>query len=511
MDSATFGTLNYFILGLYLVAMLGVGAYFFRKQEDSEMFFLAGRKLPWLAVAMSMYASLTSAVTYLGVPGTAYAENISLVIVCIMSPIVAPFILLIFYPLYHRLRVTTSYEYIQQRFGRAAHRSVAGLFVLARLGWLGTVVYAPSMALSIASGIPLWGCIGMMGLLATVYTALGGLAAVVWTDVIQFIILIGGAIWVAVSLVQGVDGGVEHIMTVARETGRLHIADWKPNLFALTGPVVAISFFLQLMQDYGTDQVSVQRLVATGSLRSTVKSVAFNACTDFFIIALLLFIGLGLFTFFEHTALPPDITSDKVMPYYIIHYLPQGVSGLLITAVFAAAMSSMDSGINSIATVLIKDFRKPAISLQLTADSQEEKLSAVSCKPSALNDVTLARILTVVLGVAATGVAFYAATLDSILQAFFGFMGMFSAPVLALFLLGTLTRRGNFQGWLIGMVASLLVSVWLQKFTAVNGIYYFPFSFAVSFGIALLASPFFKSPPAPRDLTIYKATAEHAE
>ena len=132
----TFGTLNYLVLGLYLTAMLGVGAYFARRQENSEMFFLAGRRLPWLAVAMSMYASLTSAVTYLGVPGTAYAENISLVIVCIMSPIVAPFILLIFYPLYHRLRVTTSYEYIHHRFGRGAHRTVAALFVLARLGWL---------------------------------------------------------------------------------------------------------------------------------------------------------------------------------------------------------------------------------------------------------------------------------------------------------------------------------------------------------------------------------------
>jgi len=504
MDTATFGTLNYLVLGVYLAAMLGIGAYFSRKQEDSEMFFLAGRKLPWLAVAMSMYASLTSAVTYLGVPGTAYAENISLVIVCIMSPVVAPFILLIFYPLYHRLRVTTSYEYINQRFGRAAHRSVAGLFVLARLGWLGTVIYAPAMAMSIATGIPLWSCICMMGLLATAYTALGGLAAVVWTDVIQFIILIGGAVWVAVSLVHGIDGGAGHIMSVARETGRLHIADWKPNLFALTGPAVAISFFFQLMQDYGTDQVSVQRLIASGSLRSTVKSVAFNACTDFFIIGLLLFIGLGLFTFFHQPspgsgvtglpALPADITSDKIMPYYIIHYLPQGVSGLLITAVFAAAMSSMDSGINSIATVLIKDF--PLL--------RSNGGPAVASGEGGYNEVRTARILTVALGGLATGVAFYASTLDSILEAFFSFMGMFSAPVLALFLLGTLTRRGNFRGWLIGACISIGFSLWLQKFTAVNAIYYFPFSFAVSFGIALFASRFFHIAPAPRDLTVWK-------
>jgi SSS family transporter len=484
MESVHFGSLNYAVLATYLAAMLGVGAFFSRRQENSEMFFLGGRKLPWLAVAMSMYASLTSAITYLVIPGTAYTDNIAFIIVCAVSPIVAPFILLLFYPLYHRLRVTTSYEYIHKRFGPAAHRSAAGLFVLARLGWLGTVIYAPAMAMSIVTGIPLWGCICMMGLLATIYTALGGLAAVVWTDAIQFILLIGGAIWVAVSLVHGVDGGVDQIMEVARESGRLHIADWKPNLFALTGPAVAITYFLSLMQEYGTDQVSVQRLMSTGSMKKTIKSVAFNACTDFLVIGLLLFIGLGLLAFFRKIGIPEGIENEKVLPYYIIHYLPQGISGLMISAVFAAAMSSMDSGINSIATVVIKDFSVMQYATRIT-------------------DVALARILTVILGVMATAVAFYAATLGSILKAFLGIMGMFSAPVLALFLLGTLTRRGNFQGWLCGAATSIGVSVWLQKFTNVHETYYFPFSFLIAFGIALLASRFFKTEPAPRDLIVW--------
>ena len=481
METVQFGTLNYAILAVYLLGMIGVGLFFARKQESAEMFFLGGRKLPWLAVAMSMYASLTSAVTYLGLPGTAYSENIALIIVCIMSPIVAPFILLLFYPVYHRLHVTTSYEYIQQRFGPTARYGVAGLFVLARLGWLGTVVYAPSMAMSIVTGIPLWSCICMMGLLATAYTALGGLAAVVWTDVIQFVILIGGAIWVAVSLVNGVDGGFEAIMALAQETGRLHIADWKLDLFAMSGPIVAISFFFQLMQDYGTDQVTVQRLMATGSLRNTVKSVAFNACTDFFIIGLLLFIGLGLFAFFSGSVLPDSITGDKVMPYYIIHYLPAGISGLLITAVFAAAMSSMDSGINSIATVLINDLKTP--------------FSKITHYELRITDVTLARLITVVLGVLATSLAFYVSTIGGIIKAFASFMSLFSAPVLALFLLGVLTRRGNFQGWLVGLAASVPATLWLQKAVEAHWVYYFPFSFFIAFFTALLASRFFAMEP----------------
>jgi SSS family transporter len=472
MNPASFGTLNYTILALYLLGMVGVGLFFARRQENAEMFFLGGRKLPWIAVAMSMYASLTSAVTYLGLPGTAYSENISLIIVCIMSPIVAPFILLVFYPIYHRMRVTTSYEYIEKRFGSAARKGVAGLFVLARLGWLGTVVYAPAMAMSIVTGIPLWGCICMMGLLATAYTALGGLAAVVWTDVIQFTILIAGAIWVAASLAHGVDGGVPAILALAKETGRLHIADWKPDLFAMSGPIVAIFFFFQLMQDYGTDQVTVQRLMATGSLRKTVKAVAFNACTDFFIIGLLLFIGLGLFAFFQGSELPESIGGDRTMPYYIIHYLPKGISGLLITAVFAAAMSSMDSGINSIATVVLNDF----------AEWVENKVKA-------------ARILTVVLGVSATALAFYVSTLGGIIKAFASFMSLFSAPVLALFLLGIFTKRGNFKGWLVGLSVSVVATLWLQKVVEAHWVYYFPFSLFTAFGAALPASRLFKAEP----------------
>jgi SSS family solute:Na+ symporter len=253
---------------------------------------------------------------------------------------------------------------------------------------------------------------------------------------------------------------------------------------------VAISFFFQLMQDYGTDQVTVQRLMATGSMKKTVKSVAFNACTDFFIIGLLLFIGLGLFAFFENTGLPEGITSDKVMPYYIIHHLPQGISGLLITAVFAAAMSSMDSGINSIATVVINDFKKP--------------LFQVSDFTFQVSDVTLARIITLVLGLLATGIAFYVSTIGGIIKAFASFMGLFSAPVLALFLLGVLTRRGNFYGWLIGLAASLCTTVWLQYLLEVHWTYFFPASFLTAFIIALLTSRLFKVEDAPRNLTVWK-------
>ena len=359
---------------------------------------------------MSMYASLTSAVTYIGLPATAYQENIALIAVSFASVAVTPFILKLFYPFYHRHQVTTSYQFIQKRFGNNAQRSVSTLFVLSRLGWLGTVVYAPALALAAATGFSLTTCILLMGLIATLYTTLGGMAAVVWTDVLQFIILVGGAIWIALSLVHQIDGGAITILSHAASTGRLDILDWPPSLFSLSLPIVAISFFFQLMQEYGTDQITVQRMMATGSQRKTFKAILFNAGTDLVVISTLLFIGLGLLSFYHLNPLPADIAPDSLMPYYIIHQLPNGVNGLLITAIFAAAMSSMDSGINAVATVLLNDYKKPKNQI-----------------------VTKARFITILLGILATGIAFYVSSIGGLIKAFYSFMGLFSAPILALF------------------------------------------------------------------------------
>ena len=488
--TAAFSTLNYTVLFIYLGLMIVIGWLFAGRQKTTEDYFLAGRNVPWLVVAMSMYASLTSAVTYMGLPGAAYRENISLIVVSVMSPIVAPFLIWIFYPFYRRLRVTTSYEYIDRRYGQRARFAVSGLFVLARLGWLGTVIYAPALALSVVSGLPLGISIALMGLLATFYTVLGGLAADLWTDVVQFVIMIVGAVWVAWSLVRGVPGGIPGIVDIAAASGHLKLVDWHLSLYEMSGLVVAVSFFFQLLQDYGTDQVTVQRLMATRSFRGMASAVVFNALTDFFIVGLLLFIGLGLLAFYQtHPGIvPKTLSGDQMLPFYIIHNLPDGVSGLIVTAIFAAAMSSMDSGISSISTVLINDFVKP---LRKTSSSESR-------------DLWLARGLTLVLGVGATLMAFYVSSLGHIIQAFATFMSLFSAPILALFLLGIFTRRAHFEGWAIGTAAAIPATLFLQSgWVKAHWVYFFPFSFIVTFTIGYLACRWLKRPMADRKYTIW--------
>ena len=474
MDSPDFGTLNYAILFVYLAAMVGIGCLFAGKQKTTEDYFLAGRKMPWLVVGMSMFASVTSAISYMGIPGTAYKENISLLMMAFVSPIVAPFLIFVFYPFYRALNVTTSYEYILHRFGQPARLTVSGLFLLARLGWLGVVLYAPALTLSVVTGIHLSMAILLMGILATGYTVLGGLSAVLWTDLVQFVILVAGAIWVAVSLCLNVPGGVSGILEIARQTDHLRLVEWRFSLVEMTGIAVGVSYFFQLMQDYGTDQVTVQRLMAVKTFRGMAKAVIFNSIADLVIVALLLFVGLGLFAFYFSfpESLAEGISGDKVLPYYIIHSLPPGISGLLITAIFAAAMSSMDSGINSMTTVLVSDFVQP---LRKTPQTEQ-------------HDVRLARLLTLVLGTLATAVAFYVSGIEQIIKASSSFLGLFGGPVLALFLLGMLTRRANFAGWLVGVLTAIPATLWLQHGTGVHFIYYFPFCFAISGCLGYLAS-----------------------
>jgi solute:Na+ symporter, SSS family len=479
-EHVSFGTVNYIILGAYTLAMITVGLFFAGKQRSATEFFLAGRRLPWIAVAMSMYASVTSAMTFIGLPGMAYDQNISLLVVCLMSPLIAPVLIYFFYPMYRRLRITTSYEYISLRFGQNARIAVAGLFIVARLSWLGTVIYAPALALHVTTGIPQGLAILIIGLISALYCVMGGLSAVVWTDVIQFIIMMAGAAWIAILLVFMVPGGVAGIIHEGHMADKLMIFDWTFKPGHMTALAVAISYFFILLQDYGVDQVTVQRLLAVEHDRGVSKAIVFNAVVDFLIIGTLLFIGLGMFVYFnQHPGqLPDNISPDRILPWFILHQMPVGVSGLIIAALFAAAMSSVDSGLNSITTVLLTDVTGP---LRGNASGNEYS-------------VATARTITGILGLLSTAVALFVYQyIGGIIKAFYTFMGLFSAPVLALFLLGMLTKRANAAGWFIATAISVAVIVAFQRTGTVHEIYFFPLSAILTVLLGYLFSLFFKS------------------
>ncbi len=487
-DHFGFSALHYAVLVAYIGTMITIGLLSARRQKSTNDFFLAGRSMPWVAVAMSIFASITSAITFMGIPGLVYKENISFFVGILMMPVVAPFIIYLFLPFYRRLNVTTSYEYIYRRFGPHARYCVSGLFICARLGWLGTVVYAPALAISAVTTIPLWLAIIMMGAISTAYTVLGGLTAVIWTDVVQFLVLTGGALTVAISLAVNVPGGTIEILRIAGEGGRLNLLEWMPRLTQMTVGAVALSYFFNFMHDYGVDQVAVQRLLATKDFRGMVRATVLNSIFTVLIVGMLAFIGLGLYAY--HITWPDrlaaEMRSDGVFPYYIVHALPHTLSGVVIAALFSAAMSGIDSGINSIATVMINDFVQP---LRRQPGSEA-------------SDMRLARALTVLFGLFATGVAFFASQIGPILKASQTFLGLFSGPVLALFLLGILTRRATFYGWLAGVSVAIPTTIWTQYNTGVHFIYYFPLSFALSAAVGYGASCLTQAPPVDENLLL---------
>ncbi len=423
--------------------------------------------MPWLAVGMSIFASVTSAISYMGFPGTVIKEDLSILFGYFTSPLAAVVILMLFYPLYHRLNVTTSYEYIYRRYGPNARYAVSALFLLARMGWLGVVIYAPALALSEAVGLNLYISIIGIGLLATIYTVMGGLRAVILTDVLQFVILVAGSVWIAIHLAFHVPGGISGILETALERG--HLVHWRFSWFEASVAALSLSYFLGFTQDYGTDQVTVQRLLSSRGYGGMVRSILFNSVFDVVFFSLLAFIGLGLFVHFRLFPVE-NLSPDRMLPRYIMYALPQGASGLLVAGIFAAAMSSLDSGILSVATVIVNDYVRP---LRHSPLSEQ-------------NAILLGRTLTIGIGLFATGVAFYVSSVEQILKASNTFLGLFNGPVLALFLLGALTQRTHFRGWLCGAIASIGITVMVMNLSIEGKNVHWAFLMPCSFGTTVL-------------------------
>lgn len=494
MNQASFGTLNSLVLLAYLLGVTVLALRLAGRQRDTESYFLAGRSMPWLAVALSTVASMLSGLTYLGAPAAAYKDNASLMLAGPAALVATPLLILLYFPIYRRLRVTTIYEYVNARFGNRARYAASALAVLQIQGWMGIALYAPALALSTVTGIDLTRSILLMGLVATAYTCTGGLAAVIWTDVIQFVILTAGAVLVAFSLVDGLPGGLDQFFEIVLTADKLGLTDLRFDFAEATGLTVVLCYFI-IGFGYGNNQVVMQRLLAARSRREMARALILDRVLEILVAALLYMIGLGIFAYFQvfPENLAPGIAGDRILPYYIIHALPAGVSGLLIAAVFAAAMSTVDSGIHSSATMIQVDFVGPLRKRPLT---QRQSL-------------TLARALTAGLGLLGTAGALLVSKGGGILETMSKVGGLTAAPVTALFLLGVLTRRGHFPAWLAATLGiSLPLSIYVQNFVEMHWIFYTPIALVSclsgSLIFSLLLRPRSSRERDIRGLTIWK-------
>ncbi|MEM7310340.1 MAG: sodium/solute symporter [Planctomycetota bacterium] len=474
-ETQPFGALDYTVVGLYFGLLVAMGVFFARRERSTEDFFLGGRRVPWWAAGLSIFGTQLSAITFMAIPAKSYATDWVFSLGHATILLVVPVVTCFYLPFFRRLNVTTAYEYLERRFNPAVRLLGSTAYLAFQLGRMGIVLYLPALALAAVTGMDVVFCIATMGVLATAYAALGGIEAVIWTDVVQVFVLLGGALLSLAIVVAGVDGGAGALWSDSLAADKLRLAQpgWAPDTACLW--VVLVGNFFFSVVSYTSDQSVVQRYLTTASEEHARRSAWTNGLMA--IPSAVVFYGLGtaLWAFYrEHPErLAATGRADDVFPWFIAGELPAGLAGLVIAGLFAAAMSSLDSSMNSMATALTTDFY-PRLR---PAASDRERLR-------------LARILTVVLGAAGTGTAIYLAKEGgrSMLDQYLKVIGLFGGGLAALFALGIFTRRANGPGALIGFAVSAAILWAAQESGAVHFLLYAAVGFGACFAFGFAAS-----------------------
>ncbi len=456
-EVSSFGLVNGIVLGVYLALLVAMGVYFARRAGTAQDFFLAGGRMPWWAAGLSIFATMLSAITYLSIPATAYASDWTRFLVNMGIPLIAPIVIFFFLPFYRKLRVTSAYEYLENRFDVSLRLLGSASFILFQLGRMGIVLLLPALALSAVTGLHLFLCIALMGLLSTLYTVLGGMEAVIWTDVIQVVVLIGGALAALGIIAADIPGGFGQIVTEAAEHDKWNLINPGWDLYSDSLFVIFLGMVFTNLLPYTTDQAVVQRYMTTPTEQSARNAIWTGALLAVPASILFFFLGTALFVFYQH--FPDRLATlerpDQLLPWFIVREMPAGLGGLVIAGVFAAAMSSLDSSIHSITTAVTTDFFK-----RFRPDREEKQW------------LGLARRIVFILGVLGTVSAMLISTLD--LRALWGLFlditGLFLGTLGGLFILGIFTRRTTaFHAW-IGALASAATLAYCTFFTSINGL-----------------------------------------
>ncbi|MBN2312180.1 MAG: sodium/solute symporter [Candidatus Hydrogenedentes bacterium] len=466
--------LDYSVMIVYFAALIGMGFYFSKREKTTDDFFLGGRRVPWWAAGISIFGTLLSAITFLAVPATSFSGDWVFYIGYLSVFVVAPVVIFIYLPFFRRTRITTAYEYLEKRFNVAVRLFGSLAFILFQLGRVGIVILLPALALRAATGIDVQLAILCMGVLCTIYTVLGGIEAVIWTDVLQVVVLIGGALLSLVLIVGSIDGGVPAIVSTAAASDKFHMFDWGWDITAKVVWVVVLGRVLESIIPYTTDQTVVQRYLTTSSEKEAGKAVLLGSL--FSLPNGIIFFGLGtaLFVFYKNNPalLTPGLKTDAIFPLFIVQQLPAGISGLIIAAVFAAAMSSLDSSLNSMSTVIVTDFYR-----RFKRDTTDH------------GALQLARGLTIFIGILGTGSALIMSQHDigSLWQHYMKLIGLFGGGLAGIFALGIFTRRATGAGALIGAVVGAVVLLLVQR-THISFLLYSTVGISTSFIVGYAAS-----------------------
>ncbi len=445
---------------IYLAIVFGLALKSARGQQDNEDYFVGGRNMNWWVVGISMFATSFSSISFLGLPQRGAYQDFSFYLTILCIPIIiTPILWWVFVPLFVRLRVSSGYEFLGRRFGVPVQRIGATLYCIYAIGWMGTMLYAVALTLQTVMDLNhtqyVVALVGI-GVFATIYTAIGGLKAVIWTDVMQAVVLGGAIILVMVLAVTRIDGGWSAFWNIAHEHGKFQMFHLETNLLASENftaknsvfTALAVGLFMYL-PGYAVSQNMIQRYVCAGTLAGGRRVVLLSAIINTVLGFLFLCVGAALFAFYSQaggagmpTVGTEIVKEDQILPYFVATQLPGvGLVGLILAGLFAAGMSTIDSGINGVSSVIVFDWMRG------------KQLS-----------VTASRVLTSVLGVIVIGMALFVPVLGkTVIGIITVIAGTCLGMLLAVYLLGIFSRRANLPGVLIGLSAGLvsLGAVWI--------------------------------------------------
>ena len=461
------------IIALYLVGITLFGLRFRKRQRTMRDYFLADRDIPWWAISLSIVAAETSTLTIISIPGLAYDSNLTFLQVVmgyVIGRVIISFVLL---PQYFRGDLYTAYQLIERRFGPTLRTVTAGLFLLTRAAAEGVRVYAVSIVVSIALGTGEITSIAIITLLTLIYTFEGGLAAVIWTDVAQTFIYIGGTLVGLFTILHLIPGGWDSANAIAASLHKFQVFDF--SFFNLAKPYTVwagiIGGAFLTTASHGTDQLIVQRLLAARNQRQSALALLSSGVAILFQFGLFLFVGVMLFAYYQI----PSATfgrADRIYPTFIVTQMPHGISGLLIAAILAAAMSNLSAALNSLSSSSMMDFY-----FRFRPETSEPKR------------MRFARLATVLWALVLFGLAVLALhRVGRVIEVGLQIASIAYGALLGVFLLGVLTKRANQSGAIIGMICGFATELCLWRSTTVAFTWWVAIGTCVTFAVGYAAS-----------------------
>jgi SSS family solute:Na+ symporter len=463
---------DYVVIAGYLAAITAFGSWFARFQKTTRDYFLTDRTVPWWAVCFTIVATETSTLTFIGIPASAYAGNMTFLQLALGYVIGRIIVSLLFIPAYFRGDLFTSYELLHRRFGSRVKTLAAVIFLLTRSLADGIRLFATALVIAVVTDVPVTWVVLVLGAAMIVYTVRGGVSAVIWTDVVQMFIYIAGAGAVAYALLERIPGGWATVIETGRAAGKFTFLDLSLDVsrpYTLwAGVVGGIALTLAT---HGTDQFIVQRLLSARSAREAARGLILSGFIVFAQFVLFLIIGVMLFVYYQQTPLPQPLgRTDEILPVFVVSSLTHGLAGFIVAAIVAAALSP---SLNAMAATTVNDFYVRYF--RPDADQSQQ--------------MRVARRATIVWGIVQLGVAIGAQWMDrSILDAGLAVLSFASGAVLGAFLLGTLMPRVGERDALTGMIAGLITMTIVWGWTTVAFTWYVFIGAATTCAVAWLMS-----------------------